>query len=230
MTRAFSAACLLASFAAIAAVGRNQAPPARRTDARQSLGLADFVSAGTRDTNADGFPDAVVARVIVPAAASREDIVAAANVAARLGFETMALTLPIVARDNEVTRPADVALPILVGRQNRFVRKLVDDGRLDLQVLGAGQGLVAVVPSPLGGPDGIVVVGADDEGTLAAGTELAARLPRLWGMSGITLSGIQDQTVGYLRSRGVAASDARVRSLVIERDRGGLARRHRRGG
>jgi hypothetical protein len=222
MTRAICAICLWGSVVALAASGSLQ--PAERAEPLEGLALADFVPAATRDTNADGIPDDIVARVIVPAAAAPEDVAAAANIAARLGFETMALSLPVVARDGEISRPAEVVLPILVGRENRFVRKLVEAGRLDLQALRPGQGVVAVVPSPLGGADGIVVVGADGEGTLAAADELAGRLPRLWAMSGITLSGVQDQAVAFLRSRGLAASDARVRSVVVDADRRGIAR------
>ncbi len=57
---------------------------------------------GVRDTNGDGLADAVAARVIVPAAPTADDVEAAANIAARLGYETTALTLPLVVRDDEV--------------------------------------------------------------------------------------------------------------------------------
>src|SRR5438270_192716 len=53
-----------------------------------------------------------------------------------------------------------------------------------MKALKPGQGIVAVVASPLGGGDGLVVVGGDDEGTLNAANELAAYLPRLWGATG----------------------------------------------
>ena len=61
----------------------------------------------------------MAARVIVPATPTIEDVQAATNLAARLGFETTALTLPVVVRTNEVTQPASVGVPILVGRTNR---------------------------------------------------------------------------------------------------------------
>src|SRR4051794_9171077 len=77
----------------------------------------------TRDTNADGLADAVAARVIVPAAPTLPDIEAATNLAARLGYETTALTLPLVVRDNEVADEVSIAVPILVGRSNRFVQR-----------------------------------------------------------------------------------------------------------
>jgi len=190
------------------------------------LDLSSFFSgpqAVVRDTNADGIADAVAARIIVPDEPSKEDSLAAANIAGRLGFETSALSLPLVLRQREVVPPASVDVPILVGRTNRFVVALVEKGEIDLSALQPGQGLVAVVRSPLGGGPGLVVAGADDAGTLAAGIEVAARLPRLWGMTGITLAGLTDQVSGHLRRAGAPPRQAAVRALVVDRERRGLA-------
>src|SRR5437870_4029930 len=75
------------------------APRARiHGDARGPQSLTALVGSKrlTRDTNGDGLPDVVAARVIVPADAALADVEAATNLAARLGYETTALTLPIV--------------------------------------------------------------------------------------------------------------------------------------
>jgi hypothetical protein len=189
-------------------------------------GLAAFFAAGTgavRDTNGDALSDTVVARVIVPAQPTSDEAEAAANISARLGFETTGLTLPIVLRDSEVSSPAAIGLPVLVGRENAFVKKLVERGAVDIKSLAPGQGLISVVESPLGGPDGLVVVGGDDAGTLAAGVELSARLPRLWNMTGITLTGIEQQTQQFLRSRAVPGAAATIVSVVVDAERRGIA-------
>ncbi len=177
-----------------------------------------------RDSNGDGLADVVAARVVVPAKPSAEDILAAANVAARLGFESLAMSLPLVLREDLLQRPQEIALPILIGRENSAVKRLAEQGAIDLKALKPGQGLLALVSSPLGGPDGIAIVGADDEGTLAAANELAARLPRVWAMTGITLAGIEDQGLRYLRTKGMTVSSAGIRSLIVDSDRRGVAR------
>lgn len=190
----------------------------------KGLSSAFSVSRGmVRDTNADGLADTVAARVIVPAKPAVEDVQAAANIAGRLGFETTALTLPIVLRDDEVPRPGEIAVPVLVGRENLFIKRLAERGAIDTKSLAKGQGLIALVRSPLGGPDGLVVVGGDDEGTATAGTELASRLPRLWTMSGITLAGIEDQALRYLNSRGIVATAASLESVIVDSDRRGIS-------
>src|SRR3954468_4506661 len=149
----FLFAGLLASLSVLPLV----TPTARvHADARSPQSLTALVAAGslTRDTNADGLPDAVSARIIVPADAALADIETATNLAARLGYETTALTLPIVLRDNEVADPAAIGVPVLVGRANRFLQRLVDAHAIDVASLKPGQGIVAAVSSPLGGGDG----------------------------------------------------------------------------
>src|SRR4051812_4211901 len=202
------------------------APPHLHADARTTQTLTALVGPHslTRDTNGDSLPDSVAARIIVPAAPSLADVEAATNLAARLGYETTAFTLPLVVRDSDVAQPASVAVPILIGRTNRFVRQLIDAKAIEVGTLKAGQGLVAAVASPLGGGDGLVLVGGDDDGTLNAGIELAARLPRVWGMTGITLPAVEEQALRYLRGHGVNASGAGVMSMIVDSDKRGIAR------
>ena len=195
-------------------------------DARAPQSLTSLVAPQSlvRDTNGDGLADAVAARIVVPAAPSLADVEAATNLAARLGYETTALTLPLVVKDTEVAQPAAIAVPILVGRTNRFVQRLIETKAIDIASLQPGQGIVAAVASPLGGGDGLVVVGGDDEGTLNAGVELAARLPRVWGMNGITLAAVEEQAIRYLRGRGVNASGAGISTLLVDSSKRGIAR------
>ena len=42
----------------------------------------------------------------------------ASNIAARLGFETMSLDLPLLLKDSEVSDLREVPNPIFVGRKN----------------------------------------------------------------------------------------------------------------
>lgn len=192
-----------------------QAPVVRGFDA-----LFDLTNGIVRDTNGDGLADAIAARVIVPDTPSIEDMQVATNLAGRLGFETMAMTLPVVLRASDPAA-ASAALPIFVGRTNPRVLELVQRGVIDLKPLEKGQGLLAMVA-----PLGVVVAGADDAGTLAAGNALAAYLPRLWGATGARLDHVQDELKKYLAAHGVRASSAVVTSLVVDADRRGLKSMH----
>jgi hypothetical protein len=198
----------------------SQSPRAPRLET-----LAGVFSDGpgaVRDTNGDGLPDEVVARVVVPAEPTADDVEAAANIAARLGWETTAITLPIVGRDDGPA-PDATTLPILVGRGNRYIRRLADQGALDLASLGPGQGLVSLVTLAPGGATGVAVVGGDDAGTLSAAVELSARVPRLWTMTGITLGAIEQQVARLLQAHGVAAPVVHVVALTVDTERRGIA-------
>src|SRR6266542_4693359 len=91
-----------ATVAAVSLAVNRQA--AIRADSRGPQSITALVSANslTRDTNGDSLADTVAARVIVPAAPTIADVEAATNLAARLGYETTALSLPIVIRDSDV--------------------------------------------------------------------------------------------------------------------------------
>ena len=178
--------------------------------------LFDVQTGIVRDTNGDGLADAIAARVIVPDAPSVEDMMVAANVAGRLGFETTAMTLPVVLRSSDPAA-ASAALPIFIGRTNPRIVELAQRGVIDLKSLEKGQGLLAMVA-----PLGVVIAGADDAGTLAAGNVLAAYLPRLWGATGARLDHAQDALKVFLAAHGVRATSAPVTSMVIDSDRRGV--------
>src|SRR5579864_8618513 len=65
--------------------------------------LSDPFAAGWMlvDTNGDGIADAVVGKIIVPDHSSAAENAAAANFAARIGYGSTGLTLPIVITASE---------------------------------------------------------------------------------------------------------------------------------
>ena len=174
MTRVLASTVLLLTLFVVAPVPHAQVSPSAASDLVALLGANGL----TRDSNGDAIADAVAARVIVPAAPALEDSLAAANIAARLGFETSALTLPLVVRDDQPEARTAI-VPILVGRGNSLVRASATKNEIAVAGLKPGQGLIAVIPSPFGTGTAIVVTGGDDKGTLAAANVLAGRLPRL---------------------------------------------------
>jgi murein tripeptide amidase MpaA len=222
MKRLIPAVLALLGFVGFQPLGGGSA--AQRPEWTGLSSIYSLAAGAVRDTNGDGLADTVAARVVLPAEPAIEDIEAAANIAGRLGFETTALTLPVVLRAPDVAQPAAIAVPIVVGRSNQFIARLVEREAIDLKALTKGQGLLAVVPSPLGGPDGIVVVGGDDEGTLNAANELAVNLPRLWGAAGARAGQAETQAAAYLKSRAVSGSVRGVSSMLVDSDRRGLAR------
>ena len=132
-----------------------------------------------QDTNGDGIADAVCGHIIVPANSSAAENAAAANLAARIGYESSALTLPIVIQG--APRPVTGCVGV---QQNIWIGA----GALPAEVaagvksvgasLGLGEGAVVAVKG------GLTIVAPDPVGLLAAANAYAARAPYLWAIPG----------------------------------------------
>src|SRR4249919_1448669 len=93
--------------------------PARRDTTRD---LRNVFAPGyiLQDRNGDDVIDFVNAKVVLPSAASQADLAAAANIAARLGYETSATNLDLTMLDT--SRAASFATPIvIVGANNALL-------------------------------------------------------------------------------------------------------------
>ncbi len=215
-----AAACAVAAQAAAFALA---ALPACAQEAER-FGLADLfvvaVEGGTspallRDENGDGVPDRLGAAIVSADAPTLAERAAAAEIAARLGFETMALDLPMdrisasgggrlpdgrpspavpdAAERRRVSAPNGVA--VLVGRR-ALARAGLAPGDFGVGPLASGEGAVAVArvggPAEPGGPRTwrVAVFGADDDGLLRAARLLAGQLPHVGSLSGPSLAEI----------------------------------------
>ncbi|HWY45903.1 MAG TPA: hypothetical protein VNX70_00880, partial [Bryobacteraceae bacterium] len=178
-----------------------QRPPA---PAANSAGLvADAFRTGWMlvDTNGDGIADFANGKVVVPTHPSAAENTAAANVAARLGFGTTGLTLPMVV--NASAKAID-APRIWVGKDavpSQFTAELAT---LAPKLQAEEGGIFAV-----GG--NLAIVAGDDTGLLAAADAYSARAPYQWKVPGDKLEAIATavgsgaQLVGVTYKRGTAA-------------------------
>src|SRR5579862_5945635 len=136
------------------------------------------------DTNGDGIADFINGKVVVPAKPTAAENAAAANIAARLGYGTTGLTLPLVV--SSATASGD-GPRIWVGKD-----AVPASAAGDLPALEKQEGGVFAV----GG--NIAVVGADAEGLLAAAEVWSARAPYQWRVPGEKISAIAESVHGEL--------------------------------
>lgn len=212
----------MACLGAAAAAWALAASPARAQES-QEFGLADlFVVAaegGTspallRDENGDGVPDRLGAVVVTAAAPTLAERAAAAEIAARLGFETMALDLPLP----RVAAPNMGA--VLVGRRALAEAGLAP-GDFGVGPLRAGEGAVAVArvgaPSGSGGPRTwrVAVFGAADDGLLRAARLLAGQLPHVGSLSGPSLAEIAAELAAPAASDAPAETEPPGRPSIL---------------
>jgi hypothetical protein len=150
--------------------------------------LLDPFAAGwmLNDTNGDGIADFISGKVVVPVNSTAAENAAAADIAARLGFGSTGLTLPLVI---PATQDRKDGPRIYVGRSGSMLAQL-----------GPGEGGVFAVGGNL------EVAGGDDAGLLAAAEAFASRAPYIWKVPGdrldVLASEVKAKLVGLMYLKG----------------------------
>ena len=201
---------------ALAAVCPLSGAGQQRTDAPlAAAALSDFFKPGVvfQDRNGDGAIDFVDARIVLPEQPSSGELAAAGDVAARLGFETSAMNLPLPVARGDVARSlqASASTPtIFVGA------KALTGSGATLDAIGgvglkAGDG--AVIAFTQAGTPAIAVLGGDENGLASAALMLAGHLPYVWDQKGPTTDKIADEVKQFLAGKGVTGASAAASAI-----------------
>ena len=192
-------------------------PASRGLAAQQAPDVATLFELGTLviDTNGDSVPDLVNAALVLGDDPSSTVQAAGAEVAARLGFETMAMELPLS------RNPAGGQIGIVVGRGGLEGAGLRSPG-IDPASLDSGEGAVAVRQED--GRTWILVVGGDDEGLHAAARLFAGVLPHTRTLSTAKLTRVRDDLAETLEAGGVADAAVRLTQARVRAGQAGVGR------
>ncbi len=185
------------------------------------VSLSDFFKPGVvfQDRNGDGVVDFVNAQVVLPENPSAGELSAAADVAARLGFETTAMDLPVVrARPGSDGTPA--APQVFIGR------RALDGSGVTTAALGggtlrAGEGLVAAVA--VSDRPALALLG-DDDGLEAAAVMLAGHLPYVWDQKGPDISKPAEDAKEFLSGKGMHPASSVTTAVAVRRGGDGIER------
>jgi len=139
------------------------------------------------------IPSNTNTQIIIGVDEPLETLVAAANIAARLGLESTGITLPIAALDNEIRDISQVNNPILIGKTNRFIQRLNNENHLILPS-NAHHGIVRVVPHAFGESPAVLIIGSSPSEILKAGMGLSEHIPYLWerGVNSPTIEDVKN--------------------------------------
>jgi hypothetical protein len=207
-------ACFILVFA-VCTFSRSSSTPPPSTEFVNPLEHAFEKGWMLEDTNGDNFADFLRGHIIVPAEPTAAENAAAANLAARLGYETTGLTMPVV----EIATEA-------AGAMNGS-RIFVDSGSMPpsvfsdlasvISLLGPGEGGVF-----LSGED-LAVIGADAPGLMAAATDFAARNPYQWATPGDKIEAIATEVNKALAAAKINAA-VRLEGLTYSDKEPGVRR------
>src|SRR5207253_7516134 len=170
--------------------------PARNFDLTNAFSIDGWYG----DAYADLIPDRTDTTIVL---GSASESLGAAHIAARLGLETTGITLPLTRIAEKVRTPEREPSPILVGRSNALLERLVKIGKARLDDLQPGEGVVQIVPKAFGNATATVVAGADAAGTEAAALYLGRRVPYVWdnARGSTSLADVALQTTRFLQAR-----------------------------
>ncbi|HKB12082.1 MAG TPA: M14 family metallopeptidase [Vicinamibacterales bacterium] len=207
MRKIFFVAIVVAS----TAVGRG-APG----DAAALASLSTFFKPGGafQDRNGDGVVDFVDARIVLPQRASAAEIAAAADVAARLGYETTAMNLPL-------PEGGKAAVSVFIGARS-LARGGVTADAIGVGPLKAGDGVVAAFTAS--GAPAVALLGGDDAGLAAAAVMFAGHLPNVWDQKGPTAETIADDVTHFLAGKGVSVTSMSVPAVHVRAGSDGIDR------
>ena len=195
-----------------------------------------------QDRNEDGAIDFIDARFVLPEQPGAVELAAASNIAARLGFETSAMDIPVPTvrlkpeTPSTVRQPArrssadndrsgggkpDTTFDALAGFDGLTIfvggRSLAAAG-VTAESIGAsglkpGDGVVTAFT--LSGKLAVAVLGGDEAGLNAASVMLAGRLPYVWDQKGPTTDKIVDDVRLFLAGKGLTPSSAVAPAVFV---------------
>ncbi len=176
-----------------------------------------------QDRNHDRVVDFLNLRILLSGHAEEAEVAAAANLAARFGFETSATNLGLVASAAE---PDRYDVPVLLVGSRAVEEAGAAPGLQGLrEELAPGQGMVAhVSPGGAFGMGAVATVGYDATGLLAAGEYLSGRYPGIWAPDGATWADVVEKIRGFLDERGWEEATVSLDRIVVDARRPGMAR------
>jgi hypothetical protein len=195
------------------------ADPLRLLDLRSVLDTGVVL----QDRNGDGVVDFVDIRILIPPTPGEAEVAAAANIAARLGYETVAMNLGL-------------AVPAQAGRAYPGPVIMVGSGALDaardvggaprlLAGLAPGQGVLAYLPAAGAfSAGGVAVAGYDATGLLEASAYLSGRYPGVWAPDGSTWREVAEKVEAFADEQGLAGARVALDRIVVDAGRPGVAR------
>jgi hypothetical protein len=210
--------CLLCALTSVAAPLAAQTAPSPVEDLRNVYARGYILE----DRNEDDVVDFVRARILLPAVPTDADVASAANIAARLGYETAAANLGLVTVGAPANATFDVPV-VLIGTHDALLARAQVAAPPDL---APGQGAVTFVPpGNVFGAGALLVSGYDATGTLTAASYLAGRYPSVWAVrGGQSYTDVADRLRRFLTEQQAAPESVTLDRVVLDAARAGVTR------
>lgn len=175
-----------------------------------------------QDRNNDSIIDYINYRVILPEKPSEAEVVSAANISARLGYETSSLDFDNNSYDSDEADSYDQPV-IIIGSKNKILAKLSDGKDITGKGLKPGEGeIIFFSPDRFFKQGATIISGYDATGLIAAANYLSAYYPDIWKLNGKKYTDIKKQINKYLEDRKIVLEELFFKRIVIDSDISGV--------
>ena len=134
------------------------------------------------DMDGDGFPETPAVTIVIPDRPTSRELALAADIAARVNFESLAVDFDLVHRESEVKGRRDLPGLILIGGRLAMTRDVLKERGLDPGALAPHQGLVFGFDAK--GRRGVACIAGSDDALLRTGRAFFLRWPYFWEIWG----------------------------------------------
>ncbi len=170
------------------------------------------------DLDGDGFPEKPALEIVVADRATAAELALAADIAARVNFESLAVALDLVRRESEVAAGRSGTLQVFVGKGLVRVREALRERGLDPATIPPNQGRVFLFSR--NGQTGIACVAGSDEALLRTGRAFFLRWPYFWEVfgreTGATYESLEKDLGAFLTEAGARPPKIVVREALYE--------------
>jgi hypothetical protein len=170
------------------------------------------------DLDGDGFPEKPALTIVVPDNPTARESALAADIAARLNFESLAVAFGLVKRESEIPAAAPPSFSVLIGGRLARVREALAARGLDAAALPPNEGRIILDTRP--GRAAIVCVAGSDDALLKTGRAFFLRWPYFWEIwgreTGATYERLEKDADSFLDEAGLGDRTTIVREAVYE--------------
>jgi len=174
------------------------------------------------DRNRDSITDYIQCTLVLPQNPSESEIASAANIAARLGYETTSADFNRVGYDSDKNPFYDQPV-IIIGSRNRLTNKSDELKNRVGKGLKPGQGDICFFKhDEFFRKGGVAITGYDATGLLASANYFAGRFPEIWNLDGKKFSDVHTQFTEFFAGRNINQQEIFSSRIVIDADSPGV--------
>ncbi len=164
-----------------------------------------------KDKDNDNFIDTIETSIIIPNNPTVEELILAAEISARMNFESLCGNFNLVKKESEIKDLTKLKNPIFIGKRIKFIKKLP----INLLKLKKNEALISLLP--FGKINGIIIVSDIEEALLFGGRAFFLRWPYLWDIwgrkHGATYSKIEKDIKEFLEKKNINYQEIKIISV-----------------